>query len=299
MAVAVGELKECCRCREIKGLGDFGKNRRLKDGLNCYCRVCARIKDRQFRSKIAAKNIAPEIQGKFCPGCKVFLPSFDFGRDKYRSSGLNSYCKSCRVARGQTEIARARKRAYNTSSKGRTRIKRWKSENKERLRLLNKRWSDANPQKCREISRNWKSKNRDRVRHHTVVRERRVRSAGKGYSYDQWLDKCQAFANRCAYCLKEQKLTRHHIVPIAKGGANLIDNIAPACLSCNCHIHTKIILPVGLLLMEDQFIKKGVIEQGITPPEEEVSKEASDLENCVERRLADSVKAKFTSEVIG
>lgn len=39
----------------------------------------------------------------------------------------------------------------------------------------------------------------------------------------------------------------------------------------------------------DSFVKRGVIEPGITPPEKEEQKTAADLEDCVAKRLADSV----------
>jgi hypothetical protein len=34
-------MKRCSRCRKFKELTEFGKNRGLKDGLNCYCKQCA------------------------------------------------------------------------------------------------------------------------------------------------------------------------------------------------------------------------------------------------------------------
>lgn len=40
----------------------------------------------------------------------------------------------------------------------------------------------------------------------------------------------------CAYCGKEvslKKITRDHVIPKSKGGANAVENILPACKSCN------------------------------------------------------------------
>lgn len=39
----------------------------------------------------------------------------------------------------------------------------------------------------------------------------------------------------------------------------------------------------------DTFEKRGVIEPGLTPPEKEEQKSAAELEDCVAKRLADSV----------
>jgi len=42
------------------------------------------------------------------------------------------------------------------------------------------------------------------------------------------------FDYSCAYCGKQVALTVDHVVPLASGGSNNIENIVPACLSCNC-----------------------------------------------------------------
>lgn len=37
------EEKVCVRCKESKPLSEFSKDRRSKDGLNCYCRACKKF----------------------------------------------------------------------------------------------------------------------------------------------------------------------------------------------------------------------------------------------------------------
>ena len=60
----------------------------------------------------------------------------------------------------------------------------------------------------------------------------------------EWMDKCEEYDNRCAYCgtrdvdTPEGKLTPEHIIPLGRGGPNTIDNILPACKSCNDEKHT-------------------------------------------------------------
>lgn len=36
-------LKRCSKCTEIKGLGEFSKNKNQKDGYSHYCKACRKI----------------------------------------------------------------------------------------------------------------------------------------------------------------------------------------------------------------------------------------------------------------
>jgi hypothetical protein len=42
--------KTCSHCREEKPVEDFGLNRQTPDGRMYYCRVCAAIKQREYRT---------------------------------------------------------------------------------------------------------------------------------------------------------------------------------------------------------------------------------------------------------
>ena len=70
---------------------------------------------------------------------------------------------------------------------------------------------------------------------------RRARKSGNGGSHtlQEWREKCALFANLCAYCGEPKPLQRDHRVPLTRGGTNDIDNIVPACASCNASKHTK------------------------------------------------------------
>jgi hypothetical protein len=50
-------MKQCTRCKELKPLTDFYKNRSKKDGYDCCCKECAKIKQKLYYIKrIAAQN---------------------------------------------------------------------------------------------------------------------------------------------------------------------------------------------------------------------------------------------------
>ena len=53
------------------------------------------------------------------------------------------------------------------------------------------------------------------------------------HTEEEWEAKKEQYNNRCFYCGKASKLTKDHVIPISLGGTDDIDNIVPACLSCN------------------------------------------------------------------
>ena len=55
----------------------------------------------------------------------------------------------------------------------------------------------------------------------------------------QWQAVVVAYKGKCAYCgAKPKKLTIDHVLPLARGGHHIAENVVPACLPCNQHKHT-------------------------------------------------------------
>lgn len=59
----------------------------------------------------------------------------------------------------------------------------------------------------------------------------------------EWRDRLIEFNGHCAYCLRPtEKPEAEHMQPVSRGGLNVIDNVVPACQSCNGKKHTKNLL---------------------------------------------------------
>ncbi|WP_239455350.1 HNH endonuclease [Nocardioides gilvus] len=74
-----------------------------------------------------------------------------------------------------------------------------------------------------------------RSRASTYARRRRRRVAGvlNDLTDQQWHDLMEAWGG-CAYCgADEPALQRDTMLPISRGGRYTIDNVVPACRSCN------------------------------------------------------------------
>ena len=92
---------------------------------------------------------------------------------------------------------------------------------------------------------------------------RRVRKLGNGGSHtlEELNDKFSKFGNRCFYCGRECKLTIDHDIPLARGGSDSIDNILPACKSCNSKKNTKTAIEF-MSMAQTNHQKVGGVQEG-------------------------------------
>ncbi len=83
----------------------------------------------------------------------------------------------------------------------------------------------------------WRKENPDKAlinkRVSTYKRRLRKLSVLGSHTHNEWLDLLEQFEGLCAYCKIHLATTKDHVVPISKNGTDNIDNILPACKSCN------------------------------------------------------------------
>jgi 5-methylcytosine-specific restriction endonuclease McrA len=117
----------------------------------------------------------------------------------------------------------------------------WRRENLEQLRARDRQRNRERRAERVAYMREWREANRDRVRSYlrAEFHKRRLQSAGESFSAKEWRDLCARYGNRCAYCGSAGPLTVDHRVPLSRGGRNMIENILPACKSCNCRKMTR------------------------------------------------------------
>lgn len=83
----------------------------------------------------------------------------------------------------------------------------------------------------------WRSNKRQRV-------IKRLKIESLSHTYGEWELLKKQYGNTCPCCHKSEpeiKLTEDHIIPLSKGGSDLIENIQPLCSHCNKVKNVKII----------------------------------------------------------
>ncbi len=189
--------KKCCRCKQVKDITEFGKNRSTKDGLAWECLQCCK--------EIRASN------------------EFKERRKQYDREHL--------------EIAREQKRKWDDEHREqrreRQRINRLKHLDKISDRL--KKWNLANPTYKLEYNREWRATHPERARAWHSKYDALEHGATGCHTAEEWIALCDQYGNRCLRCgHTDVKLTKDHVIPLSMGGSNDIGNLQPLCHSCNC-----------------------------------------------------------------
>lgn len=124
--------------------------------------------------------------------------------------------ENCQVCGAPNPPSRKR----NCSS--RCRRLRWEIANAERMPTLHRKWRQEHLDWARQLGRTYAENRRARI------------AAAKGsFTTLEWLRLCIQYAYACGYCGEWTALAADHRIPLSRGGTNSIENIIPACRTCN------------------------------------------------------------------
>jgi hypothetical protein len=163
-------------------------------------------------------------------------------RQRYLAAGLCGNCgrkriKGRKYCRKHVEYYRA----YTNTAK-------WKALRRAYDKALHQtpkwqRWNKARRKTAKYLAtqRLWQRSPKMRAYFRAFGHKRRCRIAGNGGSWTpaEFESLCREYGHRCACCGKRRKLSPDHIIPVAGGGRNAIDNIQPLCIPCNSSKHAK------------------------------------------------------------
>jgi 5-methylcytosine-specific restriction endonuclease McrA len=161
---------------------------------------------------------------KACSKCKQVKPTSEFGKHKPSPQGLYSQCLVC------SRVARAEYRKRNKQS-----IKKQQHDNytrnAEKRKAYASDWHKANPEKFRKYQSLSKKRNKEAIAANT--RRRNARRKANGVFAISRKELVRLSQGPCFYCGSLHRITVDHVVAIARGGADSIGNLVPACKTCN------------------------------------------------------------------
>lgn len=161
----------------------------------------------------------------------------EFTKDKRRPDGLGSRCLSC-------DRLKSHNRYFQNPELEKEKDKKYRTEHPEKVTQKNKKWYEANKEKVYSANSQWRVNNLEKERERT--RNYRSRRYGNGdvITSQEWIDLKDYYQFTCLCCKRTEphiKLELDHVVPLSKGGRNLIENAQPLCRSCNSSKNDKTI----------------------------------------------------------
>ena len=227
--------KPCRKCGASKPLSDYYTRPDTRDGHNSTCKACHN----------SPRAVTTTPTQKQCATCRQSLPALAFNKDGRSIDGLHPYCRECRKRYDrQWRQSHPRKGAVYSA--------RWRNKPHVRPKWIEK-------QRLNGIA--WRKQHHDLVIARQHARRNRLRSGGK-YRPEHWQAMCAFFNYECLACHEQKPLTVDHVIPVAHGGRNTLDNLQPLCLSCNSSKQDKTIDyrdPVRLSTFFDSLLEQALL----------------------------------------
>jgi len=203
-------MKTCNKCKTPKPMTEFNKNNQQADGLTGTCKSCLSVIRKTWDHAYNRTAKARETARRYYYSKKGQATKMSY-REKYE---LTPEQKEKYLIAGRTHERegryKARRKRYDQSAKG-----------KAMKAALDKRYART-------------EKGRFSKRKTEIKRKHQIKASDCTLTRDQWREIKEKFDHRCAYCnRKMDRLEMDHVYPLSKGGAHTVENIVPACRTCN------------------------------------------------------------------
>lgn len=207
--------KKCSICKRVKFISEFYKNKTKHDGLGSICKICSHSAYKKWSKENPdkAKNYSKEWMIKN----KEYVKGY---QDKYRK-------EHPRKLKG-TRIRLVQNLTGNTQA--------------ERAAESARLYYERNVQKERERQRKYAKLHPEQYQAKRQNRRAREKNAVGRITEKEWKSVLDKYGRRCLCCRRDDvTISMDHVVPLAVGGTNTVDNVQPLCRSCNSKKGTKTI----------------------------------------------------------
>jgi 5-methylcytosine-specific restriction endonuclease McrA len=166
------------------------------------------------------------MESKKCSKCGQEKRVTEFHKQSKTKDGYNVWCKAC-VREYQQDLKVKEKRRISAYL--------WSVKNKDKLRDYSQstHGKEVKRKAQSKYLKTYKGKTANKRRKH---KRRAIMENAGTFTNEEWQDRLLEYNYCCAYCYKPfpvDELTIDHMQPLSRGGTNTIDNLVPACISCN------------------------------------------------------------------
>lgn len=243
--ISITETKICTKCKkELPANDKYFRKVKPKYKLKSECRQCEREYNKKYEKTYYKSNKE-----------RILKRSSEYHKlnAEKRKEKMKEYYKNNRESRLEYQKEYHKNNRDIILAKGRE--FRANEENKELIKKRRKQFYQDNKDKLKEkfiqyrprklmLSKMWRERNKDKIKIYNqknkeifeVNRQKRIakkKELPNTLTAEQWIFIKDVFDNKCAYCGRELPLAQDHFIPLSKGGEYTVNNIIPACKSCN------------------------------------------------------------------
>lgn len=190
---------------------------------------------------------------KRCPKCGLVLSTLEFHRHSGKADGFQTICKACmKKCPSQTPQGRSDQRKFTRvcvvcekTFRGDAKARFCGRECQQRTpwHLMKRRSTKVWFPSCDGCHQTWvaRTQRQARQRYCSVFCARKHQTATHPLSKSSKVPKkvvaavLDVYGRRCVYCGDPEIDALDHKVPRSKGGADVFENLVPACKACNSH----------------------------------------------------------------
>jgi 5-methylcytosine-specific restriction endonuclease McrA len=203
--------KKCSKCGTPRLPCEFHKRKRSGDGLYEWCKECVGAYYEENKSQINHKN-----KLRYAERRDAYLAT----KRAYREAHRLDLAAKGRAYRHANKQAISKKQLEHRRELA--------DEERARRKEYGRAWRAAHPE-VMKVSRK-------------LSLDRRRYQVNGSYTAAEWRSKCEYWGWACYLCRKPLTTKTMHIehrIPLSRGGADWLANVAPACAPCNLAKRTK------------------------------------------------------------